>query len=65
MKYPDDIWKQITNANCVETALQLGLELDEKNRTKRQSKLKALVAFFYGVMAVVTTITQIMKEVMN
>ena len=45
MKYPDDIWKQITNANCVETALQLGLDLDEKS-DKRQSKLKALVAFF-------------------
>ena len=46
MKYPDDIWKQITNANCVETALQLGLDLDEKKSDKKAIKVKGFGGLF-------------------
>ncbi|MDR1754376.1 MAG: DUF3991 and toprim domain-containing protein [Eubacterium sp.] len=39
-KYSDDQWKNITNVNCVDTALALGFAIDENNTDKKAFHLK-------------------------
>ncbi|MCL2086170.1 MAG: DUF3991 and toprim domain-containing protein [Oscillospiraceae bacterium] len=39
-KYTNEQWKMITNANCVDTALALGFQIDEKGSDKKAFHLK-------------------------